>query len=111
MPTVLVWKNNMLPGGREAKHQKTGRVLRAGCYDTGRWSFWTDHSLVWTPNKVFKFALAAGGAEMTWAEFYPELEKAGVNYGSWGNQRQARDNRYCGTGVDCANKYPLKPGR
>jgi len=82
------------------------RVLRAGKFNTGRLSFWTEHSLVWTPNKVLKFAVAAGGKAMTWAELYPELQSVGVTYSDWGGTQKARDNRYCSSGVECANNYP-----
>jgi hypothetical protein len=82
------------------------QVLQAAGFNSGKWSFWTDHSMVWTPNKVLKFAMAAGGTGMTWAELYTELQGAGLNYSHWGNQRRARDNRYCKSGVDCVNTYP-----
>jgi hypothetical protein len=82
------------------------RVLRAGKFKTGKLSFWTDHSLVWNPNKILTFALAAGGVQMTWTQFYPELEAVGVNYSSWGGTRKSRDSRYSSTGVECVNNYP-----
>ena len=38
---------------------------------------------------------------------YAELVAVGVNYSSWGGTNKARDNRYCKSGAECANNYPL----
>lgn len=56
------------------------RVMRAAGFSGNAW---TDHSLIWTPIKVRKFALAAGGTYLTFAQFAGHLVNAGLNDGSF----------------------------
>ncbi len=74
------------------------RVLRAGGFSA---SLWSDHSLVWTPNKVKKFADGAGGTRLTWAALLAELKGVGVTETDLGGIRQARDRRFCTSGAPC----------
>ena len=78
------------------------RVMRAGDISTGASNFWRAHALVWTPNKIKEYALAAGGVSMTWAALYTEINTATqVTYSDWGGQKKARDRRYCSSGAEC----------
>jgi hypothetical protein len=55
------------------------KVMKAaGFSGSGAGGWWKQHNLVWTPNKVRKFALAAGGQYQTFSQFMSVLIPAGI---------------------------------
>ena len=77
------------------------RVMRAGNISAGKTAFWYEHALVWTPNKVKDYAMAAGGAPVKWDALFAEMNAAGVTYSDWGGKKTGRDKRYSSCGVAC----------
>ena len=96
------WNAIRAPGGQYRMVRNNcstivARVMRSGGYTAGGLlsAMWYDHSCVWTPNKVRKFALRAGGTTMLWSTVRTALTNLGIPAEQYGANRQVRDGQFC----------------
>lgn len=77
------------------------KILRKGGFSAGALSgLYYDHSMIWTPIKVRKMVLKAGGKTTSWADLWStKLVNAGYALGDLGSYTKARDGKFTSSGA------------